>query len=355
MSMSEKKAILAVSFGTSWKETRQKTIEQIEADLQAAFPDRSLCRAWTSGMIIRKVQKEEGLQVDTPQEALERMSADGVRDVLVQPTHMLDGYENQRLKGLLAEYTARFDQIRLAQPLLTSQEDLEETARALIEVCETARQSEPDIDAMLLMGHGTPEHLPVGQAGPSDPNAVYHALQEVFDRLTGSRESGNTESVKPGSGKADDAAAESENPEKNEAGPARAAVYVATVEGTPSFEEAEAAILRSGARHVLLAPLMVVAGDHAHNDLAGEDEDSWKSRLESAGCRTTVIDAGLGELPAIRRLYVAHARRAERGQETANAGKSMPGCKMADAAERERESTADEHDAAPMNRTGERV
>ena len=163
--MEQNKALLVVSFGTSYPETRAKTIEKLEAALQAAFPERKLYRAWTSGMIIDKVGKEQGLQVDTVAEALARMLADGVDDLLVQPTHILPGVENDLMLAELQAQAAKFAQLSVGQPLLAEAADMFKT----IDVVVKELDGEPD-KALVLMGHGTSHQI----------NPIYAALDYMF-------------------------------------------------------------------------------------------------------------------------------------------------------------------------------
>ena len=163
--MEQNKALLVVSFGTSYPETRAKTIEKLEAALQAAFPERKLYRAWTSGMIIDKVGKEQGLQVDTVAEALARMLADGVDDLLVQPTHILPGVENDLMLAELQAQAPKFAQLSVGQPLLAEAADMFKT----IDVVVKELDGEPD-KALVLMGHGTSHQI----------NPIYAALDYMF-------------------------------------------------------------------------------------------------------------------------------------------------------------------------------
>ena len=253
------KALLVVSFGTSYPETRERTIGAIEQKLAEAFPDRTVRRAWTSSFLIKKVAKAEGLAIDTPEEALEKLAAEGACDVIVQPTHLSDGYENQRLLEIVRYFAGRFENVTVGRPLLSTAADREAVAQLMPELCLDGA----DGKALLLMGHGSDKH----------PVPVYEQLQEAFAKTSDK-------------------------------------VFVGTVEGTPTFEDAKARLDESGCREVVLAPLMIVAGDHAVNDLAG-DKDSWKNRLEAAGYDTEVVLKGLGEYPQIRDMFVKHAAEAE--------------------------------------------
>ena len=279
------KALLVVSFGTTHEETRAVTIDAIESDLAQAFPDRKLYRGWTSGMILRILEKRTGSTFDSVEEALERMAAEGMTDVLVQPTHIITGGENDRMMDLVMRFRDRFERIEAGQPLLTGAEDLTRLAQILAEelLGEEAAGGSPSERILVLMGHGS--------ADKPEANQVYCDLEQTFRDLGYDN------------------------------------VYVATVEGTPTLEDVLAKL--AGREHgklgehgehgttktapmVVLAPLMIVAGDHAKNDMAGDGEDSWKNRFEVAGFRTIPILRGLGEYPAVREMIAQHAQKATR-------------------------------------------
>ena len=254
----KEKALLVISFGTSYAQTRERTIGVIERKLAERFPDRDVRRAWTSNFIIKKVAKTEGLAIDTPEEALQKLADAGVTDVIVQPTHLSDGYENRRMLGIVRTFADRFERIAVGRPLLDTEEDRNRVAQIMRNLCR-------DDGALLLMGHGSEKH----------PVPVYGQLQDSL------------------------AAAGANN------------VFVGTVEGTPAFEDAKVLLDRSGYRKVTLAPLMIVAGDHAVNDLAGDTPDSWRKQLETEGYTTEVILAGLGEYEEIQDMFAEHAEHAE--------------------------------------------
>ena len=258
----EKKALLVVSFGTSHADTRAKTIDAVERALAAAAPDRRFYRAWTSGMIIRRLARA-GEIVPTVAEAMASMAADGVTDILVQPTHVLPGVEYDLMRADIADAARGFSPVlRFGAPLLADDADL---AR-ITEILGARFGDLPADTALLCMGHGT-EHF----AG-----AAYAALDYRFKRA-GHR-----------------------------------SFYMATVEGYPAFDDALAMLReRPELRRVVLLPFMIVAGDHAKNDMAGPDPDSWRSRLEAAGYGTECVLRGLGEDEAVRAMFVAHAQAAE--------------------------------------------
>ena len=254
------KGLLVVSFGTSVEETRERTIGAIEKALAAAFPEHRLYRAWTSGVIRRKLLRTVGLQIDSVEEALERMAADGVTELLVQPTHLLDGEENRLMTEAIRAAAGRFAQVKIGAPLLVSPEDLKALADAVSEICPALGEDE----IFAWMGHGSSELK----------ENVYVALNELFARE------------------------------------GRKNMLVGTVEFEPGFEPIEEYIRSRKPRKVYLAPLMVVAGDHAVNDMSGDEDDSWKSCVAALGAEPVCILKGLGEYEAIHRLYVDHAKNA---------------------------------------------
>lgn len=260
----EKKALLVVSFGTSYNDTREVTIEAIEKDLAAAFPEYETRRAFTSQIIINKLAERDGLEIDNVKEAMERLVADGVGTLLVQPSHVMNGYEYDDMMAEINPYADHFANLYIGTPLLTASEDYGKVADALL-----AEYTPAEDTALVFMGHGS-HHF---------ANATYAALDYFF---------------------------------KAEGHPN---VFVGTVEGFPEVDTVLAQVDEAGYRKVLLAPLMVVAGDHATNDMAGDEEDSWKVIFKSAGYEVETALKGMGEIPAIRGLYVEHAQAALQADE----------------------------------------
>lgn len=258
----KKKALLAVSFGTSFPDTLQKTIAAIECDLATAMPERTLRRAFTSGIIIRKLKSRDGVAIDDVPTALARLKSEGFTDVVIQPTHMMNGDEYDKLCTQAGPYADGFERLIIGRPLLSAVEDYKAVAEAVLAELPDKRED----TALVFMGHGTEHHA----------NAAYAQLEYVLRDL------------------------------------GRRDVLIGTVEGYPGLEE----VLRRlgeqpNVRRIILYPLMVVAGDHARNDLAGEGEDSWLSRLTALGYEVGSHLRGLGEYPGIRTLFTAHARAAE--------------------------------------------
>ncbi len=249
-------AILVVSFGTSHADTRAVTIDAIEADIAAAFPDAAVYRAWTSKMIIKKLKTRDGITIPTVSEAMEQLTADGIRQVIVQPTHVINGIENDRMKEDVLAFRDRFDEIRFGDPLLSSERDNQEIIRIIAESFSDLEKDE----ALVLMGHGTTHYA----------NTIYAALDYTFKDSGCSR------------------------------------IYVGTVEAYPSFDSLLRQLKENHYRTLVLAPFMIVAGDHAKNDMAGDDPDSWRYRFEQNGFSTRCVLKGLGEYPDVRRLLITH-------------------------------------------------
>ncbi len=261
-----RKAILVVSFGTSYEETRKKTIDRIEAEIQEQFSECAVYRAWTSGMIRRKLQERDGIRIMNVREAFEQMQADGISEVIVQPTHVINGIENDRMTQDVESFRGSFDRIAIGAALLTSAEDCRRVIEAVVKELHPAED-----EALVFMGHGT-EHY---------ANAVYAALDYQFKDMEYSN------------------------------------IFMGTVEGYPTLESVMKLVERSGLKKVVLAPFMIVAGDHATNDLSGDEEDSWKSVFEQAGYEVRCVLKGLGEYKEIREIILDHVRAAMEQQKSA--------------------------------------
>lgn len=255
-----KKALMVVSFGTSVPQAR-RAIEQVEEQLRAAFPDHDFFRAFTSGMVARKIEREEGVHIPAPAELLERLAADGYDEVRCQSLHIIFGQEYEKLLAQLAPFRDRFAHLLVGQPLLWDTADYLRLTRALL-----AEMPQLDEDeAFVFMGHGT-EH---------PANAAYALVENCFRYHRAER------------------------------------VYVGTVEGFPHLDYVLARLDAHEVTRVHLAPLMLVAGDHAINDLAGDEDDSWKSRLESEGYTVETHLRGLGEFAAVGDIFADHCRAAQ--------------------------------------------
>lgn len=251
----DKKAILVVSFGTSYNDSRDATIGAVEKAIQAAYPNYEVRRAFTSQIIIDKLKKRDNLEIDNVTEAMERLVADGVGTVICQPTHIMNGFEYDDMMREVGAYAGHFETLRFGKPLLTSTQDYKDIVAAI-----TKEIPVPEGSALVMMGHGT-EHF---------ANSAYAALSyHLLD-----------------------------NGVQN--------VFVGTVEGYPDLEDTLRNVRASGVSRVILTPLMVVAGDHANNDMAGDEEGSWKTRFKAEGYEVEPVLKGLGEYESIRALYVAH-------------------------------------------------
>lgn len=255
-------AILVVSFGTSYNDTREATIGAIERTIADTFSDYKVYRAFTSQVIINKLKERDHLEIDSVAEAVNRAAKDGVRELFVQPTHLMDGYEYHDVLAELSERADKFDKITVGAPLLASDEDFQAVARAI--TAQTASYDDGKT-AICFMGHGT----------EAASNGVYEKMQKTL----------------------------SENGFEN--------YYIATVEAAPELTDVIALLKEKGGyEKVVLQPLMVVAGDHANHDMAGEEEDSWKSVLLREGYKVECILRGLGQIDAIRDIYAEHLRTA---------------------------------------------
>lgn len=257
MNHKNKKAILVVSFGTSHNDTRKVTIDKIEADIAHAYPDFAIYRAWTSKMIIKKIFERDHIQILNVCEAMEQMIQDGISELIVQPTHVINGIENDLMKQDVLSYSDHFSSIRFGTPLLTSTRDNDFVVEA---VAQELGSSLSEDDALVLMGHGTTHYA----------NSVYAALDYTFKDHGYSR------------------------------------IFLGTVEAYPSMESIMRQVKALNPHRVVLAPFMIVAGDHAKNDLAGDDPDSWRCQFEQNKIEVSCILKGLGEYPKIRQLFLTH-------------------------------------------------
>ena len=256
-------AIAIISFGTTYPAARA-AIERLEQALAAQHPNHTPFRAFTSRMVIRIMEQKEGIRVETPTELLERLAREGYEEVLCQSLHVINGDEFTGLKETMARYAGSFQSLRLGAPLLTKSEDYEACVDTLVKELPFAFGAKEE--ALVLMGHGT-SHF---------SNASYCQMENTF-RYKGY-----------------------EN------------VYVATVEGFPGLDYALGRLKRKPeVTKVCLSPFMVVAGDHAQNDLAGEEPDSWCNLVEGKGYTTRAVLKGLGEYAGIEQIFCSHCKQAE--------------------------------------------
>ena len=275
------KELLVVSFGTSFNDSRVADIKSVEDALQEANPDWSVRRAFTAQIIINHIQARDGEKIDNMEQALERAVANGVKQLVVQPTHLMHGAEYDEMCAAIDKVRDQFDSVEIAEPMLGEvgndatviNADKEAVAKAVVAAAleesgyeSTAAAKDAGV-AYVLMGHGTA-----------------HVAKVTYSQMA-------TQMAKLGY----------EN------------VFVGTVEGEPEETSCEAvieAVKNAGYTTVVLRPLMVVAGDHANNDMAGADDDSWKTMFEAAGLTVNCQISGLGRIDAIHALYVAHTKAA---------------------------------------------
>ena len=275
--------LLVVSFGTSFNDSRAADIKGIEDALQAAYPDWSVRRAFTAQIIINHVQARDGEKIDNMQQALDRAVANGVKNLIVQPTHLMHGAEYDEMNEMLDQYRDKFESVAVAEPLLGEvgadapviNADKEAVAKAVTAAAvkeagyDSTAAAAADKTAFVFMGHGTSHTAKVS----------YSQMQTTMQTLGYDN------------------------------------VFIGTVEGEPEDTSCEAvieAVKAAGYTKVILRPLMVVAGDHANNDMAGEDADSWLSQFTAAGCFESVDCqiSGLGRIADVQQLYIAHTKAA---------------------------------------------
>ena len=275
--------LLVVSFGTSFNDSRVKDIKGIEDALQAAYPDWTVRRAFTAQIIINHVQARDGEKIDNMQQAMDRAVANGVKNLVVQPTHLMHGAEYDEMVEMIDSYRDKFETVAVAEPLLGEvgsdasviNQDKEDVAKAVTAAAvkeagyDSLSAAAEDKVAFVFMGHGTSHTAKVS----------YSQMQTTMQTLGYDN------------------------------------VFIGTVEGEPeetACENVIEAVKAAGYTKVVLRPLMVVAGDHANNDMAGSDEDSWLSQFTASGAFDSIDCqiAGLGEIEDIQSLYIAHTKAA---------------------------------------------
>ena len=275
--------LLVVSFGTSFNDSRAKDIKGIEDALQAAYPDWSVRRAFTAQIIINHVQARDGEKIDNMQQALDRAVANGVKNLVVQPTHLMHGAEYDEMMEMIDEYKDQFESVAVAEPLLGEvgadatviNADKEAVAKAVTAAAvkdagfDSLEAAAEEKVAFVFMGHGTSHTAKVS----------YSQMQTTMQTLGYDN------------------------------------VFIGTVEGEPeetACENVIEAVKAAGYTKVILRPLMVVAGDHANNDMAGADDDSWLSQFQAPGDFESVECqiAGLGEIEDIQQRYIEHTKAA---------------------------------------------
>ncbi|MDR1956058.1 MAG: sirohydrochlorin cobaltochelatase [Treponema sp.] len=252
-----KPVILVVSFGTSFNESRAKTIGAIENAIAKAYPAYEVRRAFTSQIVIDHIYERDGEKIDNVAEAMNRLVADGVKEFIVQPTHLMNGIEEKEMLSQIKPLESKFSSVKYGKPVLSAEADY----TALVTIISDGTEAYAAEDTgIVFMGHGTEDAA----------NADYAKLAALL------KEKGFSRS------------------------------FIGTVEAEPSLDDVIAEVQAAGLEKLVLFPLMIVAGDHANNDMAGDEEDSWKSILTAQGFSVQTVLRGLGEYPALQAHLVQH-------------------------------------------------
>ncbi len=259
----DKDAMVVMSFGTTMKKTRDRTINATVEEIRKALPGYRVTTAYTSHIIIDRIRAKEGLVIPTPEEALEQLKAEGYTRIALASLDIIPGMEYDYKCGIYRNYRNRFKKMTMGLPLLfwQGQEDQRDDVMETVEAFATQFPDLGSDEALLVMTHGTPH--------PS--NAYYAVIQDRLNKL--------------GKGR----------------------IHVYSVEGMPMLEHVIPLLKKEGVKHVTLMPMMMVAGDHANNDMAGDDDDSHKVILQNEGFTVTPFIHGMGENPAVRRIFVERA------------------------------------------------
>jgi sirohydrochlorin cobaltochelatase len=276
----KKKAILVISFGTTYENTRKLTIEKIEKLIEENYKDYEIRRAFTAHGVIKKLASKYQMHVDTPEEALNRLKEEGFSQIIVQPLHLIPGLEYDYVRNVIDSFSKEdcFESIKLGRPLLYfkgEEEDIPDDYTLMIEALEN---QVPRDEAVVFMGHGT--HHPA--------NSTYSCLQTVF---------WDNDFHK---------------------------VFIGTIDGYPTLDHVIKKLKKNNITKLTLMPLLLVAGDHAQNDMAGEEEDSWKNILQREGFEVDIYLHGLGENLNIQKLYLEHLEDAI-SEKYSNIGKNKKG------------------------------
>jgi len=257
-----KKAILVVSFGSTYEDARKVTIDKIEEKINHTFADYDIRRAFTSHIVLKVLKNRDNIHIDTPEEALEKLKNEGYNEVIVQPLHVIPGVEFDYVNNVVNQYkkAKTFESIVVGRPLICFKGEEDGVPDDYSIMLDSLSNQLPQNDTVILMGHGT-NHI---------ANAVYCCFESVL------RDRGFIN------------------------------VHVATVEGYPTLDRVIPNVKAQGSNEVTLMPLLLVAGDHAKNDMAGDTEDSWKSILEAEGFKVNIYLHGLGENIGVQDIYIQH-------------------------------------------------
>ncbi|MCJ7691383.1 MAG: sirohydrochlorin cobaltochelatase [Clostridiaceae bacterium] len=259
-----KKAILVVSFGTTYADTRKLTIERIQERVRETFSDYEVIRAFTSHMIIKKLKDRDGIIEYTPEEALDKLAQEGYSEIIVQPLHLIPGAEFDYINAVVHRFKNKnaFHKIKLGRPALYYKGEEDRIPNDYGILVDAVEGIIPSDKVVVFMGHGSIHYA----------NACYPCLQSVFYDKGFSN------------------------------------VYLGTVEGYPTLQDVIRKLKVDKVNEVTLVPLMVVAGEHAKNDMASDEEDSWKMVLQNQGIKVNVYLHGLGEIPKFQEIYLDHIR-----------------------------------------------
>lgn len=249
-----KPALIAVSFGTSYPETRKKTIEAVEEKLAKEYPEFDVFRAFTSNKVIKKIKEQEQMTILTVDQQMQKLIAEGYKEIYVQPLHIIPGSEYSKALHQAMRYKDQLELIKVGKPLLSSMEDYQKIVAWLEKLSQDLKTDE----ALVLMGHGS-QHSAF---------TVYACLDHML----------------------------LEKP-----------IFICAVESYPEITLLIERLKKSSYKKIKLYPLMLVAGDHATNDMASDEEDSWKSQLEQAGFAVEAYLKGMGEAAEIQQQFVEHA------------------------------------------------
>lgn len=263
-----KKAILVVSFGTTYADTREKTIDVIEEKVRQNFPEYEVRRAYTAHQIIKRLKDRDNIYIDTPEEALKKLMDENYEEVIIQPLHIIPGSEYDYIKSVVSHFRHKkfFKTLSLGRPALYFKggDNIPDDYVIFVDAVKEHLDKERNF---ILMGHGSVHHA----------NACYSCLQQVF------QDEGYSN------------------------------VYIGNVEGYPEIDIIIDKLAQQKVEQATLKPLMLVSGDHANNDMIGEDEDSWQSQLAQAGISSEADMRSLGEIDAFQNIYVQHVEDAIHG------------------------------------------
>ncbi|MDO7977477.1 sirohydrochlorin cobaltochelatase [Oceanotoga teriensis] len=253
-----KKGLLIVSFGTTHIDTRKKTIDKIEEISRENFSqDYEIKIAYTSSIVRKRVKQNENKEIYSPEEAVLKFKEEGIKELYVLTTHFMNGHEYNKLSHAIMKERNNFEKIKITRPILTSTEDLKKIAKFIISLYELK-----EYEALVLMGHGSDHHS----------NTVYGATEKIIEDYSN----------------------------KN--------IIIGTVEGYPDIETVIKRLNKKNIKKVYLKPFMLVAGDHAKNDMSGEEEDSWKNILEKEGFEVVIDMKPMGEYEEVQKMYMEHLK-----------------------------------------------